>query len=107
MLGRVMGLYAIVPTTLVLTISFFVLFVLREVKSNVLKVFGYVIAALLWLSALLIFSAGIYTLATGRCPMQKMMMQKQEMMCRKMMDKSMADKPMMDKSMMDKSKMGK
>lgn len=102
MLARLMGLCAIVPTTLVLTVSFFVLFALREVKSNVLKAFGYVIAALLWVSALLIFSGGVFTLATGKCPMQKMMMQKQEMMCRSMMDKSMMDKTMMGKPMMDK-----
>ena len=100
MFARLMGLGAIVPTTLVLTLSFFVLFALREVKSNVLKAFGYVVAALLWLSALLIFSSGIYTMATGRCPMQKMMMQKQEMACRKMMDKPMIGKPMMDKNKM-------
>lgn len=92
MLARLMGLCAIVPTTLVLTVSFFVLFALREVKSNVLKAFGYVVASLLWASALLIFSAGVYTLATGKCPIQKMMMQKHKMMCQEMMDKQMMDK---------------
>lgn len=91
MLARLMGLGVIVPTTLILTVSFFVLFALREVKSNVLKAFGYVVAVLLWVSALLIFSVGIYTLATGKCPMQKMMMQKHEMMCRGIMDKQMMD----------------
>ncbi len=101
MLARLMGLCAIVPTTLVLTVSFFVLFALREVKSNVLKAFGYVIAALLWVSALLIFSGGIFTLATGKCPMQKMM-QRNEMICKSMMDKPMMDKSMMGKPMMDK-----
>ena len=104
MLSRLMGLCAIVPTTLVLTVSFFVLFALREVKSNVLKAFGYVVASLLWISALVIFSAGIYTLATGRCPMQRMMMQKQEMMCQRMMDKPMMDKKMMDKGNMPEMK---
>jgi hypothetical protein len=92
MLARLMGLCAIVPTTLVLTVSFFVLFALREVKSNVLKAFGYVVAAFLWISALLIFSVGIYTLATGKCPIQKMMMQKHGMICQGMMDKQMMDK---------------
>jgi hypothetical protein len=100
MLARLMGLCAIIPTTLVLTVSFFVLFALREVKSNVLKAFGYVVAALLWVSALLIFSSGVFTLATGKCPMQKMMTQGQEMRYQKMMDR-----PMMDKAMMDKNKM--
>ena len=99
--ARLMGLFAIVPTTLILTVSFFVLFVVRKAESGALKVFGYVVAALLWASAILILSSGVYTLATGKCPMQKMMMQKQEMMCRKMM----MDRPMMDKSMMNKNKM--
>ncbi len=103
MLARLAGLCAIVPMTLILTVSFFVLFALREVKSNVLKAFGYVIAALLWISALLIFSVGVYTLATGRSPMHKMM-QKHEMMCQKMMDKQMMGKPMMEKSKMHEMK---
>jgi len=94
-----MGIFAIIPTTLVLTVSFFVLFALREVKSNVLKAFGYVVAALLWLSALLVFSGGVYTLATGKCPMQKMM-QKRGMVCHEMMDKQM----MVDKDKMQQMK---
>jgi hypothetical protein len=104
MLARLMGLCAIVPTTLILTVSFLVLVVVRKVESGALKIFGYVVTALLWLSAMLILSGGIFTLASGKCPMQKMMMQKQEMVCRKMMDKSMMDKPMMGKPMMERSK---
>jgi hypothetical protein len=96
MLARLTGLFAIVPTTLVLTVSFFVLFTLRKVESNVLKSFGYIVAALLWVSALLLFSSGVYTLSTGKCPMQKMMMQKQAMIRSGMMDKQI----MMDKKMM-------
>lgn len=72
---RFMGLFALIPVTVLLTISFFVLVVLRKTDNQGLKAFGYVIAALLWLSALLVSSSGLYTLSTGRplCPMMKMM----------------------------------
>ena len=83
--AKLMGLFAIVPTTLILTVSLFVLLSLRKVESDALKAFGYCVAALLWISAILVFSSGVYTIATGKCPMQKMMMQKQGMMCQKMM----------------------
>ncbi len=85
---RLIGLFAIIPTTMLLTVSFFVLFTVRRTEPKGLKVFGYVISALLWLSALLVFSAGVYTISTGRHPMmptveqmmggpwQKMMMEK-------------------------------
>jgi len=103
--GKLLGLFAIVPVTLILTVSFFVLLVLRKLESSILKVFGLCVAALLWLSALLVFSGGIYTLATGKCPMQQMMMQKHKMMMRDMMGDKMMDK-MMDKKMnMDREKM--
>jgi Cu/Ag efflux pump CusA len=99
MLGRLMGMFAIIPATMILTVSFFVLFALRKVESNVLKAFGYVVAAMLWVSVLLISSAGVYTLATGRCPMQKMMMEKRGI-CQEMMGKKM----MMDKEKMPEMK---
>jgi len=72
-LFRLAGLFAIIPATLLLTVSFFVLFVLRKIETQGLKAFGYVIASLLWVGTLLVFSAGIYTLSTGKCMMQKMM----------------------------------
>jgi len=71
--SRLMGALAILPTTVLLTISFFVLVVLRKIEKEGLKAFGYVVAALLWISALLVFSMGIYVLSTGRHPMMKMM----------------------------------
>lgn len=70
---RLMGLFAIIPATVLLTISFFVLLALRKIEPHGLKVFGYVITALLWCCALLVFSLGVYKLSTGRCPMQEMM----------------------------------
>jgi len=84
MLYRLVGLLAIVPATVLLTISFFVLFSIRKAETQGLKAFGYVVAALLWISALAIFSLGIYTVATGRhpmmCTMQEMMKTKMHMM---------------------------
>ncbi|MFH0935780.1 MAG: hypothetical protein V1828_02835 [Candidatus Omnitrophota bacterium] len=55
------ALFGILPATLLLTASFFVLLAVRKTeKGQALKVFGYVIVALLWLTALLAFTAGIY-----------------------------------------------
>ena len=74
---RLIGLFAIIPTALLLTVSFFVLFTIRKIELQSLKAFGYVVAALLWVAALLVFSAGVYIIATVRhpivCPMQQMM----------------------------------
>jgi len=72
-LFRVMGVFAIIPATVLLTISFFVLFALRKVEAQILKAFGYVIAALLWLGALMVFSLDVYTISTGRHPMIEML----------------------------------
>ncbi|MCX5695473.1 MAG: hypothetical protein NTW18_02255 [Candidatus Omnitrophica bacterium] len=84
MLGKMAGYFALVPATMLLVVSFFVLFTLGKVVSRNLKLFGAVIVALLWLSALLIFSTGAYTTVKGRppfkCPMMEMMKGKQDMM---------------------------
>jgi hypothetical protein len=81
---RLAGLFAIIPSTLLLTVSFLVLVVMRKVEEKGLRAFGFVVVALLWASALLVFSAGIYTLSTGRhpavCLMQEMMKGKKQMM---------------------------
>lgn len=93
-LFRVLGLFAIIPATVLLTISFFVLFALRKVEAAGLKAFGYVVAALLWLGALMVFSLGIYTVSTGRHPMMSMM---QGMKCGQM--QGMMDQQMMKAKM--------
>ena len=55
------ALSGILPATLLLTASFFVLLAVRKAeKEQGLKVFGYVIVALLWLTAFLAFAAGVY-----------------------------------------------
>ncbi|MFA6350135.1 MAG: hypothetical protein WCY12_04340 [Candidatus Omnitrophota bacterium] len=74
MMMRLGGLFAFIPATVLLAVSFFVLLTLRKAESQGLKAFGYVVAAFLWLSSTIILGAGAYTLATGRCPMKKMMM---------------------------------
>jgi len=71
--SRLMGTLAILPTAILLTISFFVLVILRKTEGQGLKAFGYVVAALLWTCALLVFSMGIYVLSTGKHPMMRMM----------------------------------
>lgn len=61
---RFFGLFTIIPATVLLTISFFVLVVVRTVKEQALKSFGRIIAVLLWLVAALVFSTGLYVTYT-------------------------------------------
>jgi hypothetical protein len=71
MVGRFIGVIACVPVTMLLTISFFVLVVIRKVESNSLKAFGYVVTSFLWVSAAIIAITGLLVIATGRmhCPL--------------------------------------
>lgn len=75
--SRIIGVCALIPTTMLLAVSFFVLFAIKKTEAQGIKAFGYCVAAFLWISALLVFSAGVYTVSTGRpfkmCPMQQMM----------------------------------
>ncbi len=75
---------AIVPITGLLTVSFFVLVVLRKIEEKGLRAFGYVVTGLLWTAALVIFTVAIYQLARGPmmggCTMPpRMMMNMQKM----------------------------
>jgi len=70
---RLLGLFAVIPTAVLLTISFFVLFALRKIETEGLKAFGYIIATLLWIGAALVLSVGLYAVASGRQPMCPMM----------------------------------
>ena len=65
---RFMGLFALFPITMTLTISFFVLFTREKTTSKGLRKFACVVAVLLWLCALLALVAGIRLLSTGRVP---------------------------------------
>jgi len=103
-LFRLVGLFAIIPATLLLTVSFFVLFTLRKIEAQGLKAFGYVIASLLWVGALLVFSAGVYTISTGRPPMVCMM---QKMMGAKMQGMMAGPMPAMMRGPSDNTMMKK
>jgi len=70
---KALGIFAIVPATVLLTISFFVLVIVRKVEEEGLKSFGRIIAMLLWVAAILVFITGLYVMATGNCPMINMM----------------------------------
>ena len=82
---RVIGLFAIIPTAVLLTISFFVLFTLRKIETEGLKAFGYCLAVLLWIAAALVLSVGIYTVSTGRHPMKCMMQEMRKAHMQEMM----------------------
>ena len=68
MIGKFLGILAIIPTTVLLTISFFVMVVLRKIEEGALKSFGRIIAALLCIAAILVYAIGLYTVAAGYCP---------------------------------------
>lgn len=70
---RLSYLLAIVPISILLTISFFVLFAMRKVEGKALKAFGYVVASFLWLAALVVFSGAVYKTAKSTMAMKCMM----------------------------------
>ncbi|MDD2927613.1 MAG: hypothetical protein PHE30_02020 [Candidatus Omnitrophica bacterium] len=86
MMGRLGFYFALIPATVLLTISFFVLVSLQKIVSGKLKLFGAVVVILLWLSALLVFSSGIYasgsTRGFSRCPMMEMLKGRRTLMNR-------------------------
>ena len=100
-MARFCSLTAIVPISLLLTVSFFVLFTLRKVTDKWLKALGYLALGFLLLAALVVFSGAVVNSARGlglmRCPMGAKM-QKCGMMER-MRDKGMPEMPMPDKGM--------
>jgi len=72
---RLLGLFAIIPISVLLTISFFVLFAVRRADNKGLRFFGHVISVFLWIAAALVFLAGLYIIITGRHPLMEMMQQ--------------------------------
>jgi hypothetical protein len=63
---KIFAIYSIVPVAVLLAISFFVLLAARRAeKDHALKLFGYTVAALLWLTALVVFSTGVYAYGRG------------------------------------------
>ncbi|MDD5477440.1 MAG: hypothetical protein PHG87_04465 [Candidatus Omnitrophica bacterium] len=88
---RLSHLLAIVPISILLTISFFVLFVMRKVEDKALKTFGYVVVSFLWLAALVVFSGAVYKTAKGAMAM-KCMMHKDSMPAMSMPEKGQLPK---------------
>jgi hypothetical protein len=70
---RIFGFIVFIPASMLLTASFFVLFAIEKVKEKGLKTFGKLVAAILIIVSALIFAKGIYTVATGKCPIMEAM----------------------------------
>ena len=71
MMTKSLGIFAIIPATVLLAISFFILVVANNVKEQVIKSFGNIIAMLLWVAAALLFITGITGTSKGYCPKEK------------------------------------
>ena len=85
LLMRALGAFAIIPASLLVALSFFVLVVGQKMAVKKIKTLGYLAAVMLWAGALVFLSAGSYTMATGKHPLmfmvgQMMKMHKQMMM---------------------------
>jgi len=73
---RFAGLFALIPMTTLLALSFFVLFAALKTESRGLKAFGKFVAVLLWLCAAIFLAAGTKVAVTGKGPFHhRMMMQ--------------------------------
>jgi len=68
-MGKMGSMFAIAPAAIFLAISFFVMLAANKADAKGLKVFGIVIAVMLWISAAFVLTSA----ATGRCPMMKAM----------------------------------
>ena len=68
-------LFSVVPATILLIVSFFVLFAAEKVSGKGLKTFGWVLAVLLWIYAAGIVLMGTYAVTSvgqswiTKCPM--------------------------------------
>jgi len=102
MMTRLLGFFVVIPISVLLTISFFVLFSVRKVETQGLRAFGFVVAAVLWLAVSVLFSIGIYVLSTGRIPLKGTM---RPMMCEKMQMMKEGGMPSMMQPGMDKPAM--
>jgi hypothetical protein len=67
--------FGLIPVSILLTISFFVMLSLRKLEPGKLKAFGYLVATFLLVSAGIVFSVGLYSLSMGNafpnCPMME------------------------------------
>ncbi|MDD5686720.1 MAG: hypothetical protein PHE88_02665 [Elusimicrobia bacterium] len=67
--SRFAGFLCIVPSVMMLVASFFVLFAVGKTESKGLKMYGRIIAVLLWIAVAICISAGIFVCCKNRCPM--------------------------------------
>jgi len=88
---------AIVPAAVLLTVSFFVLVVLRKIEEKGLRVFGYAVLGFLWLAALVVFSGAVYKIAQSSCVKRCKMPQAMKMDCMPQMMKKDCMPQMMKK----------
>jgi len=65
------SLFVVIPVSLLLALSFFVLVAVRKVEGNALKTFGQVVASLLWLAALILFLGSFQMPGRMRGPMHQ------------------------------------
>jgi hypothetical protein len=74
---KLVGLFTVIPGTMLLVASFFVLFTISKTEKQGLRAFGYTVVTLLWVAAFLVLSVGVYSVFSSRhlkfCPMQEMM----------------------------------
>lgn len=61
--------FVVIPMTMLLVVSFFVLITARKIDSRGIKAFGYVVTCLLWICAAFILFVG-----PSMCPMKNRMM---------------------------------
>jgi len=90
---KVMGMMLIVPSVMLLTASFFVLLGISVAKDKWVRTFGWVVAVLLWIACLAVFSMGTMISSNGE---GKWMNMRHRMMtddcCKMMMQGGMKDK---------------
>jgi hypothetical protein len=72
MLARLLGVFSIVPATVLLTAAFLVFWAVRKVDVEGLKSFGRIIGLLFCASACLVYSVGVFAVITGKHPMLEM-----------------------------------
>ncbi len=71
--GRMLGMYMLVPATVLLTVSYFVMVVNGKLEKKGLKMFGTIIVILLFVAALLALLFGTMILVMGKPPIVQSM----------------------------------
>ena len=69
---KLFGAFAIIPASLLVALSFFVLVVGQKMAVKKVKTLGYIAAVMLWMGAFVFLTAGVYTMVTGKHPLLSM-----------------------------------